>query len=801
MLTLPAHTTLAGFTAYPDDQRWWRYHVVPVHPRLRIGADGLPVFHFLRYRHSDVWLAAHPDAPLGGGVISLEVDLAPTSDAIEALRVALQPEVDADWERLRRGSMHERAQAMEAGQRSAPAVEVVAANFIDATLEIVSTQDEHLIEAISAPTVGRLSDNVVYSELRCTPHGASLFQALLEEDGALPIQLRLQLTMLARMPDVTVRVAVDSERLHRQVRIAIEGSAGAGLLRRNTVGGQLLQHEVLELDDAVRVEIDVGSATTSPEVITALREQAWSKLEQVVEDRLLVDDEGGFKLLGLAQVRSLHLGWEVAQRDVVSWRLAPSGLIEGALTALPADRRVTTLLLDQEALQSDVEIAVRVTAPLGPGTTRLDVELDHHGHGTTLLFTAEGTQLWRAPLTARAPAWRWRTRSHHATRGPQAWGPWSTSESNSLPIFPEPSSTSTLRLLGAWSSRPPLDRVEVSLREEPSGRINTITLLADQREATTPLPTTTSTFSWRPTWVLADGGVWEGTWELLGHSTELLIKGPPVDQCSLTLIPTGAGWEELDMAIVDIDRDETSTSIAARRTVQLPAHSAPQTVELALPRGATHQLRLRMLARFRDGRILRTDWTVNDGRIAPLHIPTSGRRHLTLLGQALDFDAAPRTVVRATFPDGTSQDVTFTAAITEQIPWPTAVRGALILQVTHHPRDRAPVILAPAAWDGDAWLIPPHRLHRRTIRVLGALLDRDKVVSVEVDLMLQDEHGQHQTHTLLVSPGLTATWSVVSDSPTGALSTRRRWTLRDGPREEDWQTNPTSSLVLPPVPP
>lgn len=799
MLTLPASLTLAEHAAYPDDQRWWRYHLVPMTPRLMRRADGLPSFHFLRYRHSDAYLAAHPDAPAGGGVVRVEVDLDPTPDQLSALRAALQPEVNARWNALRRGTPNERAMAADGGRQQPPEIELVRATYQSATLELVSSGDSLLVTAVASPTAADLQASSLTAELTCTPAGASLFQALLEEEAALPIQLRLRLSLLARMPDVTVRVVVDARRLHTHVTAIIAGTPGHRLLR-SEVGPQLLQRSALEQSTTVRIEIDAGSATVEPAMLESLREQAWTRLEDTVWDSLFVQSSDGAAHLGTVDLSRLHLSWEDRQRDVVSWQFAPSASLDVPLAAMPAAERMTTLLLDQEALQRDVTVEVRLHAPLGTELSQVEVELKHLDRTDRLLFTTSGSQTWTAPRSASAPSFAWRTRAHHLTRGPLPWSAWTPASTTSLPIYLASQANRRLRLLGVWPASPPVDRVEIMFSTTVGTPPPPAHLDNGHRERELLLPDPPPT-GWRATWVLSDGTRWPGPWVPLDADTDLLIGAPPADRCALTFVPTGPGWDQIDLAILDVDHDTDEPTPACRQTLRLDASSHALTVDLALPRGAPQRLRHRLLARFRDGTTVLRPWQPSDERVAALHLPAAAGRSLTLLAHALDLQAAPRTVVEVRSSSGEVRQETFTALEDRTLHWSVAPSD-LTLWVTHHPDGRAPTTLPPVNWDGEAWLIPPYRPHRSTVRLVGTLLDAAVVREVTVEFELHGAEGELSAARLTVTPGQTSSVTVLHDRPVVEVRTRRAWLLltSDPTVEQPWASATSTTVVLPPRP-
>ena len=73
MLKVPAFRTVDGVTVYADDTLWHRFYPVADQPRVRLDADGQPVFLLVKYALSDEELARNPTLPRGGGYLNVDV--------------------------------------------------------------------------------------------------------------------------------------------------------------------------------------------------------------------------------------------------------------------------------------------------------------------------------------------------------------------------------------------------------------------------------------------------------------------------------------------------------------------------------------------------------------------------------------------------------------------------------------------------------------------------------------------------------------------------------------------------------
>ena len=124
MLKVPAFRTVDGVTVYADDTLWYRFYPVADQPRVRLDADGQPVFLLVKYALSDEELARNPALPRGGGYLNVDVVFELDDAQREAVRANLQAWVDTEFARRQAGSAEEKAsvQGMTAPPRwtSAP---------------------------------------------------------------------------------------------------------------------------------------------------------------------------------------------------------------------------------------------------------------------------------------------------------------------------------------------------------------------------------------------------------------------------------------------------------------------------------------------------------------------------------------------------------------------------------------------------------------------------------------------------------------------------------------------------------
>ena len=124
MLQVPALTQIDDFTIYGDDTYFFRFYPLCRNPGLRVDEQGEPVLLLLKYELSDQDRQRNPTLPQGGGYLSFDTPYGASEAQLAELREALQPRVDAEWQRLSTGTEAERARPGVAGTTEPPKVEL-----------------------------------------------------------------------------------------------------------------------------------------------------------------------------------------------------------------------------------------------------------------------------------------------------------------------------------------------------------------------------------------------------------------------------------------------------------------------------------------------------------------------------------------------------------------------------------------------------------------------------------------------------------------------------------------------------
>ena len=72
MLKLPAIKSYQDLTVFQDDERFWRFYLIPTFPTVRLDAAGRPVFLLVKYALSDQSREKDPTLPRGGGYLAFD---------------------------------------------------------------------------------------------------------------------------------------------------------------------------------------------------------------------------------------------------------------------------------------------------------------------------------------------------------------------------------------------------------------------------------------------------------------------------------------------------------------------------------------------------------------------------------------------------------------------------------------------------------------------------------------------------------------------------------------------------------
>jgi hypothetical protein len=288
------------------------------------------------------------------------------------------------------------------------------------------------------------------------------------------------------------------------------------------------------------------------------------------------------------------------------------------------------------------------------------------------------------------------------------------------------------------------------------------------------------------TWYLQDGTVWTSDWEpLLG--TSVAVGAPPLGELSCLLVPTGQGWDDVDVVLVDVRHDDPARAeeASAQRTVQLRGRHDSARVALSVSPHAPQRLRHRVITRFADGRLHRADWVHGTAAVQWVQLPLmQTSRSLRLMSKGLDFDETPKTVVALSVEGAASQSTELTFTRHGDQTWSfDAMPGAeptVQVQVTHFPAEGSPVSLPPQPWRGTLYAVPRLGMSTHTLHILGQLLD-PQVEQATATLFATAGPDTH-VHTTVVGPDTSTTWPLRVPTLHGAptFEAHVSWRLRDG---------------------
>ena len=423
----------------------------------------------------------------------------------------------------------------------------------DATAVLELPGVEPVTSEVSVVAGGRASFSVALS-----PQQVNVLAPLLTGDQVSPLQVTWKGRVRARLPAVEVSAVVDIEEFRSSV----------------SRGSTTVTREILRSHATIVIE---GAA--DPELEAAL--QHW------VLDELTRRMDAG---------EDLELSTSAADVELQSLRGADV---------------VTALALPPHELGELPPVAVRAVGPVGSGIDRVDVELRSEGTETIALSLTN-----EQPLPAELPRGPYELR-HRVVRGGAAW-PWSgwrgsgSMREQTIPVVvPAPRVIEVLLagldLSERWSS------VRVVLEAVADGSQSTVIELQEgTRDGSWTLPAgfESAEVRARTTFVSRRGLEVEQGPEVVEHG-QLVLRDPfGFHRLRITLVPTGAGWEGIAMAMVDLRHEDGSYT--HEQAAELRTLADLKKVDLPSRPEAGTAFAWRLHASYEDGRFVRTPWQQSD---------------------------------------------------------------------------------------------------------------------------------------------------------------------------------------------
>jgi hypothetical protein len=858
MLSVPARTSVGDLTIYADDTDFWRFYAIPLTPRVRADADGDPVFLLLTYALSDEERREHPELPTGGGYLSFDTVFEATGPSLAAARAELQPQVDAEWDRLRNGSEQDRARPGVAGTNQPPRLEFSTPTWTAGSVKLDAPQTDRLVSArVAAGEPSLLAGNVASFNLDLTTQGAQLMEDSLtgDPDQATPLQVAYDLSFWARLPPARIHMEVDSERMHEYVRKqVISRGFDLGWCTTYDYDHSDITEESLVLSGAVTVQIDTGSGSLPDDVIAELRGYAFDTLKQIVQSTFFQpapqqappelpapgtlspaiyhfrpwDDP--VLMVRDFDKQTMSVSLDLEQSSVVAWPIHPRATLTGLVGDDPAERRryVKRVALD-DPFFADLRVEVEVHTDFG-AVDHVEVQLEHSGtdsdgaprlERTTLTFTGPASQVWSIPLFGDGPTYRSRHRVVLASGQAGPFTEWETSTSRRLVISLEsPGVVQADVLAGNVDFERLVASVQVTFAYEDTAHgvprdERTVVLTRQSPNGTYRRPIGVpkqAPLRYRVRFDLLTGDVIEDEeWRTVAGA-QVVVNQPAESVLRVSLLPSGNGWAGVIAVMVDL-RHEDPDGRVVTDTIGLRSLDEFQTWQVYLKDKTARAYRYRWTASFVNGDLVKQDWTDNPGDpVLPVTLERSGVDVL-VVPDALDFLASPLTEVTLRWLGGTPGGAApprTTLLFRERVPqtWhvevPHASPVALAWTATHFPVDRDPVVLAERTENDPVVVLPAYRPAvpgLLEVRIIGTLVNYTETPIVAVDLAYDDdENGVHATHSVTLDTDNRATgWAQpIKDARAVGFRYRITWFDKTGhPKQGEWSDSLVPRIVIP----
>lgn len=422
---------------------------------------------------------------------------------------------------------------------------------------------------------------------------AVIMAALLNRDTASPIQIIWSGHVRMRMPDAEVTASASREEIVRRI------SQSRGAVSREVVRSMI--------EANVNIEISAGD---NQELEQALRDFALDQLLKRFED----EDE---------------LVVSVGAADVVDWPVRLSAAIDDLGPVTP--ERVRTITLAEHELGRPPRLEVRVLGNFAGELDRVDVEIEQSDETTQLAFIDSHEQ----SIPIEPNPFRWRSRAKWNALPASNWSAWREAQASSsllIPVSVQPSRAIEITAVGVafgdrWKS------VEVQLSAVASASlIRTVNLSAQQTTAYVELDASVAQtgFNSKQRFVSKTGLVAERRSQLAADQNLLLVRDPyTMGSLRTALVPTGNGWDEIAMMMVDLRYEDGDEHWEEARELS----SRDDFAEWRIPvrEHGPREFLWRYNASFADGNFQQSDWQRSESRLLTVPLDSPERRDLQIL--------------------------------------------------------------------------------------------------------------------------------------------------------------------------
>lgn len=375
-----------GVVVFADHADPGLFYYLPSRPRLRVGEGRRPELQLVRYR-----LPPDQQELVGGGLLSLTVDLSAPEQALESVRAS-----------LRRAEGREvRLAPVQAEDGSCRLV------LLDAAPGAASTLVQHVYGEARPALFGA---NAAMFMAVLSPEAATLVEAALGE-GGLPACVAYDLTVLALQPTLRARIWARWKDLYDFFEARLHGGQVLVAVDVGPTVEKLVHDEILKIEVDELVPEAERAATFQQAVERAQRYVLDEFFEPVLGQQPPAEDDGGLLgdlhsivggLLGAFTLtyslrhverqedRRFEFRLDAASAERI--HLAPQGLLADLLRVgpdeAPLDRRDLVTRLDagvDPELRFDVGCLVDLEAE---GVDRLEVRLRHGAREAQLVLDA-----------------------------------------------------------------------------------------------------------------------------------------------------------------------------------------------------------------------------------------------------------------------------------------------------------------------------------------------------------------------------------------------------------------------------
>ena len=688
----------------------------------------------------------------------------------------------------------------------APAVEFSEPTWTGGTVALDAPQAEELVSRrVAEGPPSLLAGNIAVFSMDLTAPGATFMERTLVGDAGQPVsdltplQVGYELSFWARLPPVSIRISVESEKVYEHVRKIMDGK-GVDHCTTYDFAYSDITTETARAAGLIDVQIDTGSASLPPEQIDQLRQYALDLVQQMIENQFFTDeppgddDDGDIPRQQLGgddtkkylkqtfDTTTMQIELNLEQRSVVEWKINPRSTLETFFrgrSRADLQQFVRTVRLDDDFFKS-LGLTVRAFADYSDKViSAVEVQLEYSGNDEagrrevkteTLTFTADspGAKTWNPSLLGGQRAYRYRHRVGFRERGFGPYSEWQTSSQPELNIAAMSGRVEVAVLAGDVNFTDYVDQLQVTLAYEDAAagigrQEHTVLLGASRRDDSYRrliYDVQRQPVQYRTRMRLKSGEVLDdGEWRAVG-GPQLVVNQPEMP--SVRVQPVGNGWDEVLQAIVDLRYGDQEESVVLRTREEF------KIWRVAFAGNARQPFDYRISASYKDGRFEQRPWRTSPGDdVLPVEITAPPRLKVQLLADQLDLAAAPvcEVTLRCAV-NGTTRSETLVfrdkAPQTWVVPMPEGAPVDYTYQVTHYPAGGSPVVGAVQREQDTVVVLPPYRAPRSgkvAVAVRPTLLDFTRTPLVVVDLRyVDDATGDVQTGSLAFERKDTQTW-------------------------------------------